>query len=120
MRKQTGFTLSGFMMWAVLLIIAALIAFKIGPAYIEYMAIQAQLRAIASDPEGRNGVRSVVEDLFNRRAEIDNISSINGKDIQIAKDGNRVVLSAEYTACVPFVLNIRVCIDYAASSGPGR
>jgi hypothetical protein len=41
---------------------------------------------------------------------------ISGKDIQITKEGDGVVLSAEYSVCVPLVLNIRVCMDYAPSS----
>jgi len=120
MRKQNGFTLSGFMMWAALLIGAALIAFRIGPPYVEFLAIQSNLRAVANDPEGRSGVRHVIEDLFDRRAAIDNISSINGRDIQITKQGDRFALSVEYSACVPFVFNIRVCMDYSASSTSSR
>jgi hypothetical protein len=116
MRRQKGITLSGFMTWAVVLIVAALITFRIGPPYVEFLSIQAQLRAIANDPEGRSGVRRVVEDLFSRRAAIENISAISGRDIQITKVGDRVVLSAEYSVCVPFVFNIRACMDYNATS----
>lgn len=116
MRRQQGLTLSGFLVWAVIAIIVALIGFKLLPPYIEYQSIQAQLKAIANDPEGRQGQRRVVEDLFDRRSAIENIRSIKAGDIQIAKEGDRVVLSAEYTVCVPLLLNIRVCMDYLASS----
>jgi uncharacterized protein DUF4845 len=116
MRKQRGITLSGFLVWAVIAIIVSLIGFKLLPPYMEFLTIQAQFKAIANDPEGRQGVRRVIEDLFQRRSAIENISAISGKDIQIAKEGDRVVLSAEYTQCVPFVLNIRVCMDFTPSS----
>jgi hypothetical protein len=116
MHGQSGLTLTGFLMWAVLFIVAALIAFKVGPPYMEFLSIQAQLKAIANDPEGRNGVRRVVEDLFERRSAIENISAVKAKDLQITKDGDRAVISAEYTVCVPLVLNIRVCMDYAPTS----
>jgi hypothetical protein len=116
MRKQRGITLSGFLMWAVLLVICALIGFKLFPPYFEFLTIQTQLKAIANDPEGRQGTRRVVEDLWSRRSAIENISSVGAKDIQITKEGDGVVLSAEYSVCVPFVLNIRVCMDYAPSS----
>lgn len=116
MRKQRGITLSGFLVWAVIAIIVALIGFKLMPSYIEFLSIQTQLKAIANDPEGRQGVRRVVEDLFSRRAAIENISAIKGNDIQIAKEGDRVVLSAEYSQCVALVLNIRVCMDFTPSS----
>jgi hypothetical protein len=100
----------------VVAIICALIGFKLLPPYMEFLSIQTQLKAIANDPEGRQGVRRVIEDLFSRRSAIENISAISGKDIQITKEGDRVVLSAEYSQCVPFVLNIRACMDFAPSS----
>ena len=117
MRRQKGITLSGFLLWAVVFVIAALLAFKIGPPYVEYLSIQAQLKAVANDPEGRSGVRRVVEDLFDRRTAIESISAVKAKDILIARDGDRVVLSFEYTVCVPIVLNIRACMDYNPTSG---
>ena len=116
MRKQRGITLSGFLMWAVLAIVCALIGFKLLPPYMEFLSIQGQLKAIANDPEGRQGQRRVVEDLFERRSAIENIRSIKASDIQIAKEGDGVVLSAEYSVCVPFVLNIRICMDYTPNS----
>jgi len=116
MRKQTGITLTGFLVLAVVLIFVALLLFKIGPPYIEYLSIRAQLKAISNDPEGRQGVRRVVEDLFDRRSAIENISSVKAKDIIISKLDDGVVLSFEYTVCVPIVLNIRACMDYNPTS----
>jgi len=117
MRRQKGITLSGFLLWSVVLVFGALLLFKIGPPYVEFLSIQAQLKAVANDPEGRAGVRRVVEDLFDRRSAIENISAVKARDIMIAKDGDRVVLSFEYTVCVPIVFNIRACMDYNPTSG---
>lgn len=116
MRRQRGITLSGFLLWSVVAVFAALLLFKIGPPYIEYLSIKAQLKAIANDPEGRQGVRRVVEDLFDRRSAIENISSVKARDIIITKDGDGVLLSFEYTVCVPVVFNIRACMDYNPTS----
>lgn len=115
-RGQRGLTLSGFLMWAIVVIVAALIGFKIAPPYFEFLTIQTQLKAIADDPEGRTGDRRKVEFLYNVRAAVENMTAIKAKELQITKEGERVVISAEYTKCVPLVLNIRVCMDYAPSS----
>jgi len=116
MRRQNGVTLTGFLMWSVVLIFAALLLFKIGPPYIEFLSIQSNLRAVANDPEGRAGVRRVVEDLFDRRSAIDNITSVKATEMIIARVGDNVVLSFEYTVCVPIVFNIRACMDYNPTS----
>ena len=117
MRRQKGITLSGFMLWSVVLVIAALLLFKIGPPYIEFLSIQSNLKAIANDPEGRAGVRRVVEDLFDRRSAIENISAVKAKDMVIVMSGEGPVLSFEYTVCVPIILNLRACMDYNPTSG---
>jgi hypothetical protein len=117
MRRQKGVTLSGFLLWAVVLVFVALLGFKIGPPYMEFLSIQSNLKAIANDPEGRSGVRRVVEDLFDRRSAIDNISSVKASEIIISRVGDNVVLSFEYTKCVPIVFNIRACMDYNPTSG---
>ena len=116
MRRQKGITLSGFLMWSVVAVFAALLLFKIGPPYMEFLTIQANLKAVANDPEGRSGVRRIVEDLFDRRSAIENISSVKAKDIIITKTSDSVVLSFEYTVCVPIVFNIRACMDYQPTS----
>src|SRR3970040_1343738 len=117
MRRQKGITLSGFLLWSVVLVFGALLLFKIGPPYVEFLSIQAQLKAVANDPEGRAGVRRVVEDLFDRRSAIENISAVKARDILIARDGDKVVLSFEDTGSVPIVFNIRACMDYNPTSG---
>jgi hypothetical protein len=116
MRRQKGVTLSGFLMWSVVAVFAALLLFKIGPPYIEYMTIQSNLKAVANDPEGRAGVRRVVEDLFDRRSAIENISAVKARDIIITKVGDNVVLSFDYQVCVPIVFNISACMDYHPTS----
>lgn len=116
MRKQQGVTLSGFLLWSVVLVFAALLAFRIGPPYFEYMTIKKQLKAITEDPEARSGQRRDVELAFSKRSQIEDMTSIQAKDIVISKEGDGIVLSVEYTVCRPVVANIRACMDYSYST----
>jgi len=116
MRNQRGLTMSGFMTWAVIFIVASLIAFKIGPAYFEEVTIKKMLKAMATDPTLASGNRLAIERAFQLRTAVDDIKSIGPKDIEIAKDGANIVLSAKYTVRVPLVLNISACMDFSPSS----
>jgi len=116
MRRQEGITLSGFLMWAVILIFAALLGFKIGPPYFEYITIKKQLQAIVNDTEARSGQRRDVENAFTKRSMVEDIKSISAKDLTIAKEGDDLVVSAEYTVCVPIIGNLRACMDFAPTS----
>lgn len=116
MRKQKGLTLTGTVAGAVVLIFALLLAFKIGPTYIEYFAIQKNLRAIAGDPEAASGKRGPIEKAFGRRSEVDNMMSVTPADLQIEKDGDQVTISASYSKRIPLFGHVSVCLDFNPSS----
>ena len=116
MYRQRGVTLSGFIMLAVVGIFAALLGFKIGPAYMEYFTIKKQLQAIGNDPAARSGQRRDVEDAFAKRATIEDMPSVNAKDLVVTKEADGIVISVEYSTCRPVVANIRACMDFNPTS----
>ncbi len=116
MLKQRGLTLSGFLTWAVIFAIAALLAFKLGPAYFDNTTMEKHFKAIANDSSLSSGTRGPIEQAYNRRIEIDRIDAISAKDIVITKDGGSIVLSASYSKCVPLVYNISACMEFNPSS----
>ena len=117
MRRQRGLTLTGFMMWAVLVVIALLLGFKLAPPYMEYQGVLKLMRNLATDPGMRVGdYKKTIAGNFGLRAGIDNIQSIGPGDLIIKKEGERVVITADYTVRVPLVGNISACLDFNASS----
>jgi hypothetical protein len=116
MHRQRGITLSGFLLWSIVICSALLLSFKIGPPYLEYLTIKKQLQAITKDSEARTGNRRDVENAFLKRTMTEDIKSITAKDLVIEKAGDGIVVSAEYTTCVPVAGNLRACMDFAPSS----
>ncbi len=116
MHRQKGVSLSGFMLWSLVVIFALLLGFKIGPPYYEFVKIQKQLQAVAADSEARSGLRRDVENAFMRRTMVEDITAITPKDLVIEKDGDGIVVTAEYSTCVHVIANLRACMDFNASS----
>lgn len=116
MHRQKGVTLSGFLLWSIVLIFAALLGFKIGPPYFEYMKIKRQLQALVEDSEVQSGLRRDVENAFSKRATIEDINAVTPKDLVISKEGDGIVVSVDYSTCVPVVANLKACMDFSASS----
>jgi hypothetical protein len=114
LRKQAGITLSGFLMWAVIFALVALLGFKLGPVYMEAATIKKHLKTVAH--EVPSGNRKDVENAFSNRAQIDRIEVITPRDIVIDKDASGVRLSAQYTTRVPLVANLSACMDFNPSS----
>ena len=115
-RKQKGISLSGLLVWAVILILLAISGLKIAPAYIEFSSIQKNLSAIVKDINTQSADLNQIRVLFSKRAQIDNIKSINAQDIKINKESGRIVLSASYTVRIPLVSNLSLTIDFDAVS----
>lgn len=116
MKSQKGVSMSGFLLWSILLIFVLLLAFKIGPPYFEFMKIQKQLQAVAMDSEARSGVRRDVENAFVKRSMVEDITAVGPKDLVIAKEGDGILVTVDYSTCVPVVANLKACMDFSASS----
>jgi hypothetical protein len=115
--KQRGFTLSKLLMIVIVGGMIALLGIKLVPEYIEYFKIKNNVIAVAE--EVNNKPDSTVADVrrgFDRRAEIDHIKGLSSADLDVSKDGKRIVVSFEYERKVPLFSNISVLIDFAGSS----
>jgi type II secretory pathway pseudopilin PulG len=113
MGNQRGITLIGMIVACIVVVIVAIGGLKIAPAYIEYFKVKKAIVAIA---QTRGATVAEVRQGFDRRAAIDDIDVIMGRDLEVTKEGNDLVVSFAYTKRIPLFANINVVIDFAASS----
>lgn len=116
MHAQRGITLTGFLVFAALAVSALLLAFKIGPAYSEFYTIQKIMRTVAAEPAMQMAARGEVNTAFNNRATIENIKVISYNDLEVSKEGGKLVISAAYSVKVPLFYNLSACMEFAPSS----
>ena len=114
--KQQGVTVVGMVLIAAGIVFVAVMALKLVPAYIEYATIKNHLRELARAPDTRDASPGEIMAAFNRRAQIDDITSVNGRDLDISREGGDVILSAYYETRIKMVGNISACIEFEPSS----
>jgi len=114
MKTQRGVTLMGMLLVSVGIVLVAIGGLKIAPAYIEYFKVKKAIVAIAVSSAG--GAVADVRRAFDLRAAVDDIDVIAGRDLEITKEGNDLVVSFAYPKRIPMFGNINVVIDFAASS----
>ena len=117
MHKQRGLSLIGLLIVSAVLVFVAIIGFKLLPTYIEYYTIKRVITDLAHGSEVRGGTVGDVQKAFDRRAQIDNISSIRGSDLEVAKQGDGFEVHAAYTVEVPLFGNVNACINFDAAAG---
>lgn len=116
MRRQRGLSLIGLLITSAVIVFFALVGFKLLPSYIEYYTVQKILVDIGRAPEVRGGAIRDVQAAFDRRAAVDNVSSIRGQDLEVTKTGDGWELVATWSARVPLFGNVNICVDFEAKN----
>ncbi|MBN8440441.1 MAG: DUF4845 domain-containing protein [Thauera sp.] len=114
-KRQSGLSLISVLIVGGLAAFVILIGFRTVPAVNEYIALKRIIGVLVT--EGENGAS--VTDLrrsFDRRREVDDITSVTGADLDISKDGSKTEIEVEYSRKVPVAGNVSLLIDFRASS----
>ena len=113
-RRQRGVTLFGLMFWAILIGITALVVMRVLPTVNEYYTIQRAVDKIAK--EG-GGTVPEIRAAFEKQKQIEySITSISGKDLQITKENEQVVVSFAYDKEIELMAPVYLLIKYEGRS----
>jgi len=112
MNRQRGLSLMGLIITLGVIAFFAVMGFKLLPAYIEYWTVQRIVADLAHSPELRGGAPRDVVAAFDRRAVIDNVTSIGGKELEINKVGDGFEITASWSKRVPLFGNLNACLDF--------
>ena len=113
---QQGVTVVGMVLIAAGIVFVVIMTLKLVPAYIEYATIQNHLRELARAPDTITASPREIITAFNRRAQIDDITAVDGRDLNIVREGGNLILSTYYESRVKLFGNISACIEFEASS----
>ena len=85
------------------------------PSFLEY---QSALKAVNKAREGTTVAE--VRSIFDRAAQVDNINSITGKDLEVTKNGDQVVVAFSYQKEFHLFGPAWLLMKYTGQSRPGR
>jgi uncharacterized membrane protein YhiD involved in acid resistance len=111
---QRGVTLIGLLFWAVIIATITLVALKVLPTMNEYFTIQRAVNKVAK--EGGTTVPEL-RTAFDRQKDVEySISSISGKDLDITKENERIVIKFAYDKEVELIEPVFLLIKYRGRS----
>lgn len=113
--RQGGLTIIGFLFVAAVIVIFAVVGFRVTPAYIEYFAVQKALEQTLSETKDFN-TPNEVRKAFERRADAGYIESVRAQDVVVTKDGNAITASASWTRTLHLVGNASLFLEFEASA----
>ncbi len=112
--RQRGVTLFGLLFWAIVVGFFALIAVRVMPTLNEFFTIQRAVNKVAV--EGGSTVPEI-RSAFDKQKEIEySITSIGGKDLDITKENDKIVVGFAYDKEVEIVKPVYLLIKYEGRS----
>jgi hypothetical protein len=112
--KQRGVTLFGLLFWAIVLGFIGYVLVRTLPTVNEYLTVQRAVdKVAAAQPATVNEARIA----FDRQREIEySIVSVTGKDLQITKENDKVVIAYAYNKEVPIVGPVYILLKFEGRS----
>ncbi|MFZ3127175.1 MAG: DUF4845 domain-containing protein [Rhodoferax sp.] len=109
--RQRGITFIGLIFVGAVLAITGVVAAQIFPTLVEYQAV---LKAVNKAREG--GTVAEVRMIFDKAAAIDDIQSVTGGDLEVTKEGDKVVVGFAYQREIHLAGPAYLTLKYAGHS----
>ena len=113
-RRQSGLTLISLMFWALLIGFSGYVLVRVVPTVAEYYTIE---RAVTKVAKASPATVAEARAAFERQREIDyTVTSVTGKDLEVTKEGERVVIGFAYDKLIPLFGPVYLLIRYEGRS----
>ena len=109
--RQRGISFIGLIFVGAVLACAGVITAQVFPTVLEYQAV---LKA-ANKAQSGNSVAEV-RSIFDKAADIDNIHTIAGKDLEVTKEGDKIVVAFAYNREIHLTGPAFLVLKYAGRS----
>ena len=113
-RAQRGLSMIGFLFVAAVVLVVAMVAFRIIPAYIEFYTIQRALEGALADSNDLSV--ATVRRAMDRRLAADYADAVAAKDVEVSKSGNSVTASVSWEKRLHMVGNVSLLLEFDATA----
>ena len=114
MQRENGFTLISLIFLLGLAVIAAMVAFKTAPAYMNYFTVKSSLENIIAD--GTDQSNQEIRKSFAARLNVNFIEGITAEDLEIDKEEGVLTLSVPITSKEHLFGGVSISVDLEAKA----
>jgi len=113
-KRQRGLTITGFLFVAAVVIVVALVSFRMIPAYIEYFSVKKALEGALAD--ARDLSPAEIRRSVERRLNVDYVDSVRASDVEVTKTGNGLTAATAWEKRLPLVGNVSIVLEFEATA----
>jgi hypothetical protein len=115
-KRQQGLTILGFMLLAAVVVIFAMVGFRVIPSYIEYYSVKRALedtmRGGSVDPNNPAAFRAELA----RRLQTSYVEDVKSTDATLRRQGNQVVAEVAWERKLHMVGNAYILLEFEVAS----
>ena len=115
--KERGLSMTGFLFTTIVIIIVALVAFRVVPSYIEFFTVQKALDQTMQ--EVTQPTASEIRRSMDRRLSADYVDSVRSSDVLIGREGNSIVATLSWQKVLHMIGNASILLEFEARSTRG-
>lgn len=109
--RQAGLSIWGLLASSFVVIVFAVVGFRVVPAYIEYFSVKSALEQALRETSEFN-TYSQLRSNFQRKADAGYIETVKGADIEVEKRDGKVIAHLDWTRKLHLVSNVYVVIEF--------
>jgi hypothetical protein len=114
--RQRGLTILGFMLVAAVVVIFAMVGFRVVPSYIEYISVKRALddtmRGGSVDPNNPAAFRKELE----RRLQTSYVEEVKATDVMLRRDGTKLTADLAWERRLHLAGNMYILLEFEATS----
>ena len=111
-RHQHGMTLMGILFILALLGLIGYAGLRLTPLYLNYLKVARSMEAAASEFKSDNPDPGAVRRSLEKHWQIEDISGIDAKDVELVKNENGVALHVAYDDVAPYISNVSLSVHF--------
>lgn len=104
--RQGGMTALGWIIVLGLIAFFALLTLKLLPNYLENFKVAETLESLKNEPDITQKSPAEIRKLISRRFQINDVTHIEARDVEIDKEGGVTRVTARYEIRVPVMANV--------------
>jgi len=116
--RQRGLSMIGFLFVAAVLVMIAMLAMKLVPAYIEFFSVKKILATMGQESDFRSKSNAELRSNFASRANVGYVTVVKPENLTIDRSGGVPVVSADYEFRTKLFGNASLVVDFSASTNP--
>jgi hypothetical protein len=111
-RREQGMTTLGLLILVVFVGLFAFAALRLTPVYLNYLKVVGVLDGVYKEFDSQNPTRSAIRTSISRRFDVESVSVITARDIEVTPQDYGFLVAAQYDHTTPFINNIYFTVRF--------